>query len=357
MKVLHLCPLWFPISQGAPGGIETFLAHLVAKLGTLGCQCTLLASGDSRNTAGLIAVTERGLHQLMQSGDAAVYDYYQQQQLDLALQQASSFDLVHCHIGPAAYVLSSIPALRDRVLHTTHWPVPADHQWFVRHHPDYWYSTVSEHQAGKLRAAGATRCQAIHNAIDVAQFHYRPHSGNGLLFLGRMENVKGPDLAVKVARALGRPLTLAGPIVETDFFERSVAPFLNDQIRYVGVVDHDEKNRLFGEAACALLPFRGEEPFGMVAIEAMACGTPVVALARGALPEIVEQGLTGFLATEEGALADLIEPAAALDRATIRARVAARFDIAITAQHYLALYTRIVDHAAALRGAPTAARG
>ena len=351
MKVLHLCPLWFPISRGAPGGIETFLAHLVARLWKLGCQSTMLATGDSRTRAQLVPVTERGLHRLMQAGEAGEYEYYQQQQIDLALQHAHKFDIVHSHIGPAAYVLSAIPALRGRVLHTTHWPVGTDHQWFVRRHPDYWYSTVSEHQALRLRTAGATRCQAIHNAIDVARFQYQAECGNGLLYIGRMEAVKGPDLAVNVARQLERPLVLAGPIVEPDFFERSIVPYLNHQIRYVGVVDHRQKNLLFGEAACALLPFRGEEPFGMVAIEAMACGTPVVALARGALPEIVEPGLTGFLAAEESGLSELIQPAVALQRSAIRARVAARFDIAQTARQYLELYTRMVESEPALAAA------
>ena len=105
------------------------------------------------------------------------------------------------------------------------------------------------------------------------------------MFLGRMEEKKGPDLAVQVARALDRPLILAGPMVDEGFFDRAIRPFLNGQIRYVGVVNHRQKTELFGQAACVLMPSRWEEPFGLVAIEAMACGTPVVAPASVALPD------------------------------------------------------------------------
>jgi glycosyltransferase involved in cell wall biosynthesis len=146
---------------------------------------------------------------------------------------------------------------------------------------------------------------------------------------------------------LGRPLTLAGPIVDREFYQRYVEPFLGPTVRYLGVVDHDTKNRLMGEAACMLLPFRHAESFGMVSIEAMACGTPVVALANGALPEIIEQGVTGYLAqgkedTETvGSLANLILQAILLNRATVREQSAARFGMERTARLYMQIYQEI----------------
>jgi len=343
MKVLQLSPLWLPVSRDARGGIETFLAALLPAMARLGVDSTLLASGDSRTESDLIPAVERSLVAEMERGTATEYAYFEQRQLALALEHAADFDVIHSHIGPGAYFLSKVDALKGRVVHTVHSPVSSDLQRFIRAQPGCLFSAVSENQARKIREAGATSCRAIHNGIDFAQFSVRSQGGDGLVFIGRMESVKGPDLAARVARRLGMPLMLAGPIVERDFFETRVAPLLDDRIKYAGVVDHKRKNELFCEVACAVLPFRGEEPFGLVAIEAMACGTPVVALARGALPEIVDAGVTGYLADEENEeeLGTLVSKAVRLDRNAIRAHAEARFDIAIAAASYAQLYGEI----------------
>lgn len=341
MKILHLAPLWFPVSQDSHGGIETFLSGLIAALEELGCQNTLIASGDSRTVAELVPVVPENLYAQMQTGTAAEYAYYEQHQLLLALELAEDYDVVHSHVGWGAYVLSGVPGLQTSVLHTQHNPVYQDQVWFIHRHPDMWISTVSKCLARKFWQQGATRCHVIHNGIDVTTLAFQPHGGEGLLFLGRIEEKKGPDLAVQVALALGRPLVLAGPIVDEVFFDRAIRPFLNGQIRYVGVANHWQKTKLFGRAACVLMPSRWEEPFGLVAIEAMACGTPVVALARGALPDLIEPGLTGYLSRNEERLADSVARAVQLDRTAIRARAAAQFDMSVVAELYSQLYTQV----------------
>lgn len=343
MQVLHLAPLWYPVARDAPGGIETLLPGLIAALEARGCRNTLLASGDSRTAAEPWPVVPRHLCAAMEAGTAWEYAAYEQHQLLLALERATEFDVVHSHAGPGALALSGVPALRGRVLHTLHNPVTPDLEWFAGQHPEVWFATVSEFQARPLRRAEADRCWVVPNGCEVDSFTFDPRGGEGLFFIGRMEWEKGPDLAVAVARALGCPLVLAGPIVDGAFFDRAIRPSLDDRVRYVGTVDHRRKDELFGRAGCVLVPSRWDEPFGLVAIEAMACGTPVVALARGALPEVIEPGLTGFLAPDEDALAPLVQRALALNRAAIRARVAARFDVAIAADAYRRLYERIRD--------------
>jgi glycosyltransferase involved in cell wall biosynthesis len=343
MRILQLCPLWFPVTRDAHGGIETFLTHLISALEKLDCEIAILASGDSQTRAQLFPVLPLNIEGQMKEGIAEEYAYYEQHQLQLALQYSSRFDLLHSHIGCGAYLLSSISGLRDRVLHTLHTPVYKDMEWFVGQHPSIWFSTVSEYQARKLWQQGSNHCHVIHNGIDVREFNFHPKGGGGLLFIGRMEWVKGPDLAVQVARTLGCSLLLAGPIVEQKFFDQSIKPFLSDQIQYLGIVDHREKNELFAQADCVILPFRREEPFGLVAIEAMACGVPVVSLARGALTEIVEPGLNGYLASEEDELADLVKRAIKIDRSTIRSRIEARFDISVVAKQYYRLYQQMLD--------------
>ncbi|HEY0068523.1 MAG TPA: glycosyltransferase family 4 protein [Chloroflexia bacterium] len=348
MRVLMLAPLWYAISKDAQGGIETFLYALIEALEREGCSVTLLASGDSRTPAHLVPVVDRNLYSLMLEGSAGEYVYYEQHQLRLASEMARGFDVVHSHIGPGGYVLSAHAAGSGRVLHTVHSPVYADLRWFVGQHPDIPLAAVSEFQAERLREAGARRCHVLHNGIDPSAFPFNGRQGDGLLFVGRIEEAKGPDLAIEVARALRLPLTLAGPVIDREFFKRSIEPGLDSHIRYVGVVDHETKCKLMGEAACMLLPFRQAEPFGMVSIEAMACGTPVVALPNGALPEIVEPGVTGYLATEERALPGCVLQAIALDRGGVRERATARFGIQHVAGKYLDLYRDMV--AGALEG-------
>jgi glycosyltransferase involved in cell wall biosynthesis len=343
MRVLHLAPLWFPVSTDSVGGIETFLTGLIAELGRIGCQNTLLASGDSRTDAELWPVIPTNICALMEAGTAWQYAYFEQHQLSLALQRASAFDVIHSHLGGSAYVLSSAAGLLRRVLHTHHNPVTPDLEWLSSQDPDVWSTTVSTFHARKLRRNGARRCHVIHNGIDVSAFAFHPEGGHGFVFLGRIEWEKGADLAVQVSLASDRPLTLAGPIIDQGFFDRTIKPYLGDRIRYVGTIGHREKNELLGRSCCALAPSRWDEPFGLVAVEAMACGTPVVALANGALPEVVEPGVTGFLARDEHELSALALCAARLDRAAVRARVKARFDMPVVAARYLDVYQRACE--------------
>lgn len=343
MKILVLCPLWFPISRNAVGGIETFTAQLISALKKKGCDITLIASGDSQTEARLVPVIPLNLFKQMEAGTAFEYIYYEQHQIHLALERAAEYDVVHSHLHYGGYMLSSVPGLQARVLHTIHTPIYNDLEWFVRQHPHLYLSTVSEFLAKKLWQQGAKNCHVIHNGIKVDEFDFYPQGGEDLFFIGRIEWSKGPDLAVQVAQRLNRPLTLAGPIIDQEFFNRTIKPHLNGNIQYIGMVNHQQKNELFGKAGCAILPSRCDETFGLVAIEAMACGTPVVSLPNGALPEVVEPGLTGYLGREEKDVAPLVKQALLLDRAAIRQRVSARFDVSIAAEKYYKLYERIAE--------------
>lgn len=350
MKVLHLCPLWFPVARDSPGGIETYLPTLLPELDRLGCDNTLLASAESAGDWKLIPVVERNVWEGMEDGTVWDYAHYEQHQLLLALEYGADFDVVHSHIGAPAFVLAGVPAVRDRLLHTQHTPVTRDVEWFVSRRPGLRFSTVSEFQARKLRAQGADACDAIPNGIDMSTFDFQSiRRGDELLYIGRMEQQKGPDIAARVARALGRRLTLAGPMTDREFFDAKIAPLLDDRVRYVGAVDHARKNELLGAAACLLMPSRWEEPFGLVAVEAMACGTPVVALRGGALPEVVEHGVSGIVADDENALAAGVAAATQLNRHEVRRRAERRFDIQDVAREYVDLYGRVAQDALAAR--------
>jgi glycosyltransferase involved in cell wall biosynthesis len=218
--------------------------------------------------------------------------------------------------------------------------------WFASRHPDMRLATVSMYQARKLQQAGARRCDVIYNGVDFARFPLQADGKQGLVYLGRVERAKGTDIAISIAQALQMPLTIAGPAVDHRFFDARIRPRLDDRVRYVGTVGHDERVRLLGGASCVLMPSRWEEGCAMVALEAMACGTPVVGLANGALSEVIESGLTGFVTSNEGELPGLVRRAAALDPVRVRGRAEQRFSIAVSAAGYLQLYRTMASAAA-----------
>jgi glycosyltransferase involved in cell wall biosynthesis len=341
MRILHICPLWFRIAPDAPGGIESLLPGLFRALREADCENTVLAVRGSAVDAEVIPVVDEPMYEQTASGAAWEYGPFEQHQLLTALRAAPEFDVVHSHVGWSGWWLAGVPGLGERVLHTQHNPVSPDMAWFIARHPELRLTTVSEHQAERLRRAGAKRCHVVRNGLDFDRFPLRGEGKRGLVYLGRVEREKGTDLAVRVARQLRMPLAIAGPMVDHEFFAAEIAPQLDDQVRYVGVVRGADKADLLGGAACAMMPSRDEEGFGLVALEAMACGTPVAALARGALREVVEPGVTGFLAKDEEQLAAAVQAAVALDPATIRARAERRFDVAASAAGYLALYREI----------------
>jgi glycosyltransferase involved in cell wall biosynthesis len=342
VKVLHICPLWFRISPNALGGIETLLAGLLKEFARAGCDNTVLAVDGSTVAGQLVPIVDRPLYELTSDGRAWEYGPFEQAQLLAAIEMAAEHDVIHSHLSWGGWVLSGIKGVAERVLHTLHNAVTPDMEWFVAGHPAMRLSAVSEYQAKKLRRAGATRCEVVYNGLDFARFPLQTDGKQGLVYLGRIDHAKGTDIAISVAEALQMELTLAGPPINHHFFDAEIRPRLNDRVRYVGTVDHEEKVRLLGGASCVLMPSRWEEGFALVALEAMACGTPVVALANGGLPEAVENEVTGFVSSDERELSGLVARATALDSAHIRRR-AERFSVAASAAGYLELYRAMVS--------------
>jgi glycosyltransferase involved in cell wall biosynthesis len=335
VRVLHVCPLWHEIRPDTPGGIETLLSALIPALERRGCESLLVAAAGSEPRDRVITAAPAGVTPMMHAGVSVDYAPHEQAALFAAIEAGGSADVIHSHLGTGGFVLSAIPSLPP-VLHTFHSPITPDVTAFAEAHPDVRFSAVSRFQADRLRRGGG--CRVVGNGIDVDAFPFSDAPDDTLLFLGRLEPAKGPDLAMDAASAVGRPLVLAGPVIDEPWFESTIAPRLGDEFRYVGVADDAEKKALLGSASCVLAPIRWDEPFGLVAVEAMACGTPVVGSARGALPEIIESGITGEVARETEALPASIGRAVALDRGGVRARAAQRFDLDVVADEYVRLY-------------------
>lgn len=203
------------------------------------------------------------------------------------------------------------------------------------------------------REAGG-KWSAIPNFVDLSKLDFiaAVPADAPLVFLSRLDDIKGPDTAIAIARAAGRRLIIAGNVAPTgpqrDFFERAVRPHLgHGGIEFIGEVDDTAKNHLLGQAAALLVPIRWDEPFGIVFAEALACGTPIISCPRGALPEIVEPGLTGFLIPSDdiNAGADAVSRLGELDRPACRRVAEQRYNLSVVAEQYLALYRTLALHA------------
>lgn len=342
LRIAQLAPLWSPVPPRSYGGQERIVHLLTEELVRRGHPVTLIASGDSRTAAQLDPVVDTCLIDAMSGGRAYEERPYEFAAVAHAFAPDRGFDLVHSHLGAAAIPLTDLAPCP--VVHSVPHAVTVDHTWVLARHPTARVCFVSESQ--RRSAPALPDAAVVHNACDFSAFPVVPTRGDYLAFLGRMGPHKGPVTAIRLARRTGWPLVLAGePMTaeERRYFARKVEPLVDgDRVRHVGGVDDRQKATLLGGAAALLFPIDWEEPFGIVMIEAMACGTPVVALTRGSVPEVVDEGVTGFHAHDVGALPDLVELACELDRRGVRARAEQRFSVTSMVDGYEAVYRDVL---------------
>ena len=299
-----------------------------------GHQVTLFATGDSQTAAELRFYFERGYEH-----DDELWDWQFTEYMHVghAYSQAQDFDVVHCH--SYQFGLPFVPFVETPNVHTHHVQMEPGVISAYRRLAQVHLVAVSRFQAQIY--TGRPNLELIPHGIETAAFPFGERGGDYLLFLGRMIEDKGPAQAIEIAKRIGMPLILAGPAEEG--FDERIAPQIDGrQITYVGRVEAPERDRLLAGAAALLYPLLYPEPFGLVMIEAMACGTPVVGVGIGAVPELVEPGVTGYLADSWEGLGDLVAPALELDRRAIRARAIERFDYKRMVDRHEQLYRRLV---------------
>ncbi len=338
LRIAQLAPVIYPTPPGGTGGTERVVSDLTEALVAMGHAVTLIAPSDSITTArhlfahpSLRALEAR--HGRVAPGVPAALEAAQ---LGLLQQHLAEFDIVHCH-GEFAHAA----VLGHRIgcsLTTVHWRLDElDRQLFFRSFPTLPVAAISAAQARDLPSSNLAG--VVHHGIPAERFHVGP-GGAGVAFIGRMTDQKRPDVAIRVARAAGRPIRLAGGIDvgNPGYFDRAVAPLLGDDAVHVGEVDDRAKQGLLGDAAALLFPIDWPEPFGLVMIEAMACGTPVIAWDRGSVREVVEDGVTGFIVSSEAEAVAALARIDSIDRTTVRRRFDERFTATRMAQDYVALY-------------------
>jgi glycosyltransferase involved in cell wall biosynthesis len=347
LRVALLAPPWIPIPPPGYGGIELVIAELAGGLVRHGHDVALLAAPGSRSTAHVIPLLERDhsdeigdtLHDVDHVGRALAV-------IDDAAGRGRPFDIIHDHSGFA------LVAIADRVdvpvLHTVHGPFTPQTSAFYRRHADkVWLSGLGDaHLAAGppgLRSVGP-----IPNPINLHAWPFQERKQDYLLWMGRMTEGKGAHRAIAAARQAGRPLIIAGPVQagQEEFFQAEIAPHIDgERVTFVEEVGGRRKRDLFAHAAALLMPIRWPEPFGMVMIEAMACGTPVIAFPEGSAPEVVCDGVSGFLVDDEAEMAAAIGRLGELDAARCRATIAERFDVDVVTSAYEAAYRRVIAEA------------
>jgi glycosyltransferase involved in cell wall biosynthesis len=353
MRIAQVTPLYEAVPPRLYGGTERVVAHLTDALVELGHSVTLFASADARTNARLVAVRDEAirLDPAPLKSDLAAH----LNQLAEVRRRADEFDVIHFHTDMLHFPM--FERLAERTVTTLHGRLdladlaPVYRRW--RRFP-----LVSISQSQRRPLPDANWAATVHHGVQTSLYRFHPRPAGYLAFLGRISPEKRPDRAIALAKRLRRPLRIAAKIdrVDQPYFEEVIAPLLDDPlIEFVGEIGDEEKSDFLGGAEALLFPIDWPEPFGLVLIEAMACGTPVIAYAMGSVPEIVEPGVTGFVVRDDDQAAEALAQLPTLDRATVRRRFETRFSATAMARNYLDLYRRLA--AASPSGAAYAAAG
>ncbi len=334
MRIALLSPIAWRTPPRHYGPWEQVVSLLAEGLVERGIDVTLFATADSQTRARLRSVCPRPWEE-----DPEIYPkVWECLHISELFEHAGEFDLVHNHFDflPLTYTaLVEVP-----VMTTIHgFSSPKILPVYEKYNGRVYYVAISNADRSPRLSYLAT----VYHGIDLEKFTLREEPGEYLLFFGRIHHEKGAAEAIEIARRCGRRLRMAGIIQDREYFERRIKPQIDgDQVVFEGAADPTRRDSLLGGALALLHPINFEEPFGLSVVEAMACGTPTIAFARGAMPEIIEEGKTGFLVASVEEAVAAVERAAALDRAHLRKVAQARFSAARMVDEYLALYQRVL---------------
>ena len=339
MKIAQIAPLAEAVPPRLYGGTERIVSYLTEELVREGHQVTVFASGDSRTRAELVACAPKALRL-----DPAVRDPVPHvlMMLDEVRRRAHEFDVLHFHMD-----LFHFPTFTDiagQTVTTLHGRLDLpDLQPFYQRFQDFPLVSISNDQRGPL--PGAHWAGTVYHGLPLELHRFVPSTDQGYLaFLGRISPEKRPDRAIEIARRAGLPLRIAAKVDNADraYFERQIEPLLADPlVEFVGEIGDADKSDFLGNARALLFPIDWPEPFGLVVIESMACGTPVIAFARGSVPEIVEDGVTGFVVHNIEEAVRAVRRVTELDRREVRHRFEQRFSAGRMASDYLEIYRQL----------------
>jgi glycosyltransferase involved in cell wall biosynthesis len=340
MRIAQIAPLWERVPPPAYGGIELVVGLLTDELVNRGHEVTLFASGDSITRAKLSAVHPQALRLDPTVKECGIYELLQLAQV---YERAGEFDLIHSHIGCSALPYTRLT--KTPTVHTLHGIFTPDNQKMYGYAKAQPYVSISDAQ--REPKLGLNCVATVYNSIDVAshKFFPTPDAPAYLAFLGRISPEKGPIQAIEIAKATGIPLKMAGKVdpVDMEFYEREVKPLIDGEfIQFLGEADHNMKNNLMGRAIATLFPIQWREPFGLVTIESMAAGTPVIAMGLGAVPEIVAHGYSGFICNNVAECIAAVSQVPSISRSACREYVEHNFGVDSMTNGYEAVYQAVL---------------
>jgi glycosyltransferase involved in cell wall biosynthesis len=337
MKIALIAPPFISVPPTEYGGTELFIAHLAKGLQALDVEVTVYTNGEST-----VEADKRWLYEKAQwpiKNDA----YAQLKDLDhttWAVRDAQeSCDILHLHNAPG---LTCSRLCDTPFVYTLHHPTNQHLSEFYARFPEVDYVCISNDQRKRERLP---KLHTIYHGIDLSEYRLQTNKQPYLSFIGRIAPIKGTHLAIEIAKQSGIPLKIAGEVqpMYRDYFEARVKPHIDGSfIEYIGLADLAAKNELLGNSMAMLFPIKWDEPFGLVMVEAMACGTPVLALRGGSVPEIVRDGVSGYVAGRTSKLVAYLRDLR-LDPVAVRQYVEQNFSLERMAQDYCSLYTEIVN--------------
>lgn len=340
MKIAQIAPLCEAVPPLFYGGTERIVAYLCNALSEMGHAVTLFASAEARTRAKLVPMRDRAirLDSSPLKSDVAAH----LSMLDEVRRRKDDFDVLHFHVDLLHFPM--FEEVAQRTLTTLHGRLDLkDLPEAYARWSDYPLVSISDSQRAPV--PDANWAATVYHGLPMANFRFSPAPVGGYLaFLGRISPEKGPERAIALARASGIPLRIAAKIDPADdaYFHRCIEPLLDDPlVEFVGEIGEADKSEFLGNALALLFPVDWPEPFGIVLIEAMACGTPVVAWDRGSVPEIVDDGVTGFVVNSEAEALGAIGNLKSLNRLRIRHICERRFSAHAMAKRYLDVYARL----------------
>ena len=340
MRIAQISPLMESVPPRMYGGTERIVSYLTEELVRMGHEVTLFASGDSTTSAELVSCCPQALRL-----DPKVKDIipYYMLMLDRVRQQADEFDVLHFHVD--AYHFPLVRTMCTPTVTTLHGRQDlSELKPLYAAFPEMPLVSISDAQSRLIPHANVVGSVLHGLPTHFLKGNFNP-SGKYLAFLGRMSPEKRPDRAIRIARAAGIPLKMAAKVDKADeaYFRKQIAPLLEGEgVEFIGEINERQKGPFLQNALGLLFPIDWPEPFGLVMIEAMACGTPVLAFKCGSVPEIVDDGMTGKIVDSEEEAVKVIPALLALDRRGVRRRFEERFSAARMAKDYLAVYRSLM---------------